>query len=115
MSFDIFTDAFNELQVPTHLLDRSITPPQGAIVTTPFLTVDCPTAYNVILGRPIFAQMRRLEEKGATINSLGHKLGDGRNSFGKASNVLDRLRYLHVQDHLKTLICAKTGHLRMTL
>ncbi|CAL8162610.1 unnamed protein product [Prunus armeniaca] len=71
----MFAYAFNELQVPAHLLDRSITPivsffgdvvqpigiihlsisigsaPQRAIVTTPFLIVDCPTAYNVILRR----------------------------------------------------------------
>ncbi|XP_021802332.1 uncharacterized protein LOC110746420 [Prunus avium] len=64
----MFADAFNELQVPAHLLDRSITPlvsfsgdvvqpignihlpisiglaPQRATTTTPFLIVDCPTA-----------------------------------------------------------------------
>ncbi|CAL8990440.1 unnamed protein product, partial [Prunus brigantina] len=69
----MFADAFRELQVPGHLLDRSVTPlvsfsgdivqpigsihlpisigsaPQRATVTTPFLIVDCPTAYNVIL------------------------------------------------------------------
>ncbi|CAL8133926.1 unnamed protein product [Prunus armeniaca] len=70
----MFADAFNELQIPSHLLDRSITPlvsfsgdvvqligsihlpisigatPQRATVTTPFLIIDSPTAYNVILG-----------------------------------------------------------------
>ncbi|CAL9011062.1 unnamed protein product [Prunus brigantina] len=69
-------------QVPSHLLDRSITPlvsfsdevvlpigsihlpisigaaPQRRTVTTPFLIIDCPTAYNVILGRPAMAQMK---------------------------------------------------------
>ncbi|XP_020417977.1 uncharacterized protein LOC109948691 [Prunus persica] len=78
----MFANAFNELQVPSHLLDRSITPfvsfsgdvvqpigsihlpksigaaPQRMTITTPFLIVDCPTAYNVILGRPALAQMR---------------------------------------------------------
>ncbi|CAL2271718.1 unnamed protein product [Prunus armeniaca] len=78
----MFADAFNKLQVPSHLLDRSITPivsfsgevvqpigsihlpisigaaPQRAMVTTPFLIIDCPTAYNVILGRPAIAQMK---------------------------------------------------------
>ncbi|CAL8174803.1 unnamed protein product [Prunus armeniaca] len=71
----MFTDAFDELQVPSHLLDRSITPlisfsgdvvqpigsihlpisigaaPQRTTVTTPFLIIDCPTTYKVILGR----------------------------------------------------------------
>ncbi|CAL8990437.1 unnamed protein product, partial [Prunus brigantina] len=71
-----------ELQVPGHLLDRSITPlvsfsgdivqPIGSIhlpisfgsaprlttVTTLFLIVDCPTAYNVILGRLALAHMK---------------------------------------------------------
>ncbi|CAL2248236.1 unnamed protein product [Prunus armeniaca] len=78
----MFADAFNELQVPSHLLDRSVTPlvsfsgdvvqpigsihlpisigaaPQRTTVTTPFLIIDCPTAYNVILGRPAMAQMK---------------------------------------------------------
>ncbi|CAL2229513.1 unnamed protein product [Prunus armeniaca] len=78
----MFADAFRELQVPAHLLDRSITPlvsfsgdvvqplgsihlpisisstPQQATVTTPFLIVDCPTAYNIILGCPALAQMK---------------------------------------------------------
>ena len=75
----MFAEAFNELQVPAHLLDRSITPlvsfsgdvvqpigsihlpisigaaPQRTTITTPFLIVDCPTAYNVIIGRPALA------------------------------------------------------------
>ncbi|CAL8148648.1 unnamed protein product [Prunus armeniaca] len=70
----MFDDAFNELQVPAHLLDRSITPlvsfsgdvvqpigsihlpisissaPQRATVTTLFLIVDCPTTYKSSLG-----------------------------------------------------------------
>ncbi|XP_016648918.1 PREDICTED: uncharacterized protein LOC107880897 [Prunus mume] len=78
----MFAEAFNELQVPSHLLDRSITPlvsffgevvqpigsihlpisiglaPQRTTITTPFLIIDCPTAYNVILGRPAMAQMK---------------------------------------------------------
>ncbi|CAL2238162.1 unnamed protein product [Prunus armeniaca] len=78
----MFAEAFNELQVPSHLLDRSITPlvsfsgevvqpirsihlpisigsaPQWRTITTPFLIIDCPTAYNVILGRPAMAQMK---------------------------------------------------------
>ncbi|XP_034217561.1 uncharacterized protein LOC117629133 [Prunus dulcis] len=78
----MFANAFNELQVPSHLLGRSITPfvsfsgdlvqpigsihlpisigaaPQRTTITTPFLIVDCPTTYNVILGRPALAQMR---------------------------------------------------------
>ncbi|CAL2251411.1 unnamed protein product [Prunus armeniaca] len=78
----MFADSFNELQVPSHLLDRSVTPlvsfsgdvvqpigsihlpisigaaPQRTTVTTPFLIIDCPTAYNVILGRPAMAQMK---------------------------------------------------------
>ncbi|CAL8116972.1 unnamed protein product [Prunus armeniaca] len=75
----MFANAFNELQVPSHLLDRSVTPlvsfsgdvvqpigsihlpisigaePQRTTVTTPFLIIDCPTAYNVILGGPAMA------------------------------------------------------------
>ncbi|CAL9018622.1 unnamed protein product, partial [Prunus brigantina] len=78
----MFAEAFNELQVPSHLLDRSITPlvsfsgevvqpigsihlpisigaaPQRRTITTPFLIIDCPTVYNVILGRPAMAQMK---------------------------------------------------------
>ncbi|CAL8991177.1 unnamed protein product, partial [Prunus brigantina] len=78
----MFAEAFNELQVPSHLLDRSITPlvsfsgevvqpigsihlpisigaaPQRRTITTPFLIIDCPTAYNVILGRPAMAEMK---------------------------------------------------------
>ncbi|CAL8169476.1 unnamed protein product [Prunus armeniaca] len=78
----MFADAFNELQIPSYLLDRSITPlvsfscdvvqPIGSIhlsisigaatsratVTTPFLIIDCPIAYNVILGHPAMAQMK---------------------------------------------------------
>ncbi|CAL8112663.1 unnamed protein product [Prunus armeniaca] len=78
----MFTDAFNELQVPSHLLDRSVTPlvsfssdvvqpigsihlpisigtaPQRTTVTTPFLIIDYLTAYNVIFGRPAMAQMK---------------------------------------------------------
>ncbi|CAL2237942.1 unnamed protein product [Prunus armeniaca] len=42
----MFAEAFNELQVPYHLLDRSITP----LVSF--------SAYNVILGRPAMAQMK---------------------------------------------------------
>ncbi|CAL2277286.1 unnamed protein product [Prunus armeniaca] len=78
----MFTDAFDELQVPSHLLDRSVTPlvsfsggvvqpigsihlpisigaaPQRTTVTTRFLIIDCPTAYKVILGRLAMAQMK---------------------------------------------------------
>ncbi|CAL2249477.1 unnamed protein product [Prunus armeniaca] len=43
-------------------------------------------------GDTSFVAFKRLEEGGATINSLGDKLDEGRNAFGKASNVLDRLR-----------------------
>ncbi|CAL8174650.1 unnamed protein product [Prunus armeniaca] len=80
----MFVEAFNELQVPSHLLDRSITPlvsfsgevvqpigsihlpisigsaPQWRTITTPFLIIDCPTAYNVILGHPVMAQTKLL-------------------------------------------------------
>ncbi|CAL8175814.1 unnamed protein product [Prunus armeniaca] len=78
----MFADAFNELQVPAHLIDLSIKPlvsfcsdvvqpigsihlpisigsaPQWATITTPFLIVDCPTAYNVILGRHALGQIK---------------------------------------------------------
>ncbi|CAL8992010.1 unnamed protein product [Prunus brigantina] len=78
----MFADAFNELQVLSHLLNRSITPlvsfsgevvqPIGSIhlpisigaaplrvtVTTHFLIIDCPIAYKVILGSPAMAQMK---------------------------------------------------------
>ncbi|CAL8992900.1 unnamed protein product [Prunus brigantina] len=78
----MFAEAFNELQVPSHLLNRSITPlvsfsgevvqpigsihlpisigaaPQRRTITTPFLIIDRPTAYNVILGRPAMAEMK---------------------------------------------------------
>ncbi|CAL2234268.1 unnamed protein product [Prunus armeniaca] len=32
--------------------------PRGGTVTTPFLIIDCPTAYNVILGSLAMAQMK---------------------------------------------------------
>ncbi|CAL9000432.1 unnamed protein product, partial [Prunus brigantina] len=32
--------------------------PQRRTITTPFLIIDCPTAYNVILGRPAMAEMK---------------------------------------------------------
>ncbi|BFG25104.1 hypothetical protein CerSpe_113780 [Prunus speciosa] len=75
----MFAEAFNELQVPNHLLDQTITPlvsfssdvvqpigsihlpisigsaPQQTTITTPFMIVDCPMTYNVILGRPTLA------------------------------------------------------------
>ncbi|KAM2019104.1 hypothetical protein ACFX1T_021947 [Malus domestica] len=71
----MFAEAFRALNVAKHLLDRSISPlisfsgdilqllgsihlpftigtcPYTATITTNFLVVDCPTAYNVILGR----------------------------------------------------------------
>ncbi|KAM2220516.1 hypothetical protein ACFX1S_019719 [Malus domestica] len=71
----MFAEAFRALNVAEHLLDRSISPlisfsghivqPLGSIhlpftigtclytatITTNFLVVDCPTAYNVIFGR----------------------------------------------------------------
>ncbi|KAM2829585.1 hypothetical protein PS2_035235 [Malus domestica] len=71
----MFAKAFKALNVAEHLLDRSISPlisffgdivqplgsihlpftigtgPYTATITTNFLVVDCPTAYNVILGR----------------------------------------------------------------
>ncbi|KAM1304506.1 hypothetical protein ACFX2I_021903 [Malus domestica] len=71
----MFAETFRALNVAEHLLDRSISPmisfsgdivqllgsihlpftigtgPYTATITTNFLVVDCPTAYNVILGR----------------------------------------------------------------
>ncbi|KAM1028496.1 hypothetical protein ACFX2A_042134 [Malus domestica] len=71
----MFVEAFKALNAAKHLLDRSISPlisfsgdivqPLGSIdlpftigtdpytvtITTNFLVVDCPTAYNVIFGR----------------------------------------------------------------
>ncbi|KAM2711910.1 hypothetical protein EV1_031988 [Malus domestica] len=71
----MFAEAFRALNVAEHLLDRSISPlisffgdivqplgsihlpftigtgPYTATITTNFLVVDCPTAYNVIFGR----------------------------------------------------------------
>ncbi|KAM2057855.1 hypothetical protein ACFX16_030495 [Malus domestica] len=71
----MFAEAFRALNVAKHLPDRSITPlisfsddtvqplgsihlpftigtcPYTATITTNFLVVDCPTAYNVIFGR----------------------------------------------------------------
>ncbi|KAM2123623.1 hypothetical protein ACFX1Q_021134 [Malus domestica] len=71
----MFVEAFRALSVAEHLLDRSISPlisfsgdivqplgsihlpftigtgPYTATITTNFLVVDCPTAYNVIFGR----------------------------------------------------------------
>ncbi|KAM1482253.1 hypothetical protein ACFX1S_034600 [Malus domestica] len=71
----MFTEAFRALNVAEHLLDHSISPllsfsgdivqplgsihlpftigtgPYTATITTNFLVVDCPTAYNVIFGR----------------------------------------------------------------
>ncbi|KAM2156733.1 hypothetical protein ACFX1R_042385 [Malus domestica] len=71
----MFAEAFRVLNVAEHLLDRSISPlisfsgdivqplgsihlpftigtcPYTATITTNFLVVDCPTAYNAIFGR----------------------------------------------------------------
>ncbi|KAM1100353.1 hypothetical protein ACFX2B_006761 [Malus domestica] len=71
----MFAEAFRALNVAEHLLDRSISPlisfssdivqllgsihfpfnigtgPYTATITTNFLVIDCPTAYNVIFGR----------------------------------------------------------------
>ena len=71
----MFAEAFRALNVAEHLLDRLISPlisfsddivqplgsihlpftigtdPYTATITTNFLVVDCPTAYNVIFGR----------------------------------------------------------------
>ncbi|CAL2239909.1 unnamed protein product [Prunus armeniaca] len=78
----MFVDAFNDLQIPSYLLDRNITllvsfsgdvvqligsihlpisigaAPQRTTVTIPFLIIDCPTVYNVILGCPTMTQMK---------------------------------------------------------
>ncbi|CAL9019077.1 unnamed protein product [Prunus brigantina] len=56
----MFAEAFNELQPigSIHLPISIGAAPQRRTITTPFLIIDCPTAYNVILGRPAMAQMK---------------------------------------------------------
>ncbi|KAM2547586.1 hypothetical protein PS2_019258 [Malus domestica] len=80
----MFTEAFRALNVAEHLLDRSISPlisfsgdivqplgsihlpftisigPYTATITTNFLVVDCPTAYNVILGRTCINDLKAM-------------------------------------------------------
>ncbi|KAM1166549.1 hypothetical protein ACFX2G_026265 [Malus domestica] len=81
----MFAEAFRALNVAKHLLDRSIFPlisfcgdivqhlgsihlpftigtgPYTATITTNFLVVDCPTAYNVILGRTSINDLKAME------------------------------------------------------
>lgn len=78
----MFSEAFSVFQIPGHLLDKTSTPlmsffndviqpigsinlpiiissaPQRARTTTPFLIVDCPIAYNDILGCLGLAQLQ---------------------------------------------------------
>ena len=80
----MFAEAFRALNVAEHLLDRSISPlisfssdivqplgsihlpftigtgPYTATITTNFLVVDCPTAYNVILGRTCINDLKAM-------------------------------------------------------
>ncbi|KAM1119412.1 hypothetical protein ACFX2B_042998 [Malus domestica] len=82
----MFTEAFSALNVAEHLLDRSISPlisffgdivqPLGSIhlpftigtdpytstITINFLVVDCPTAYNVILGRTGINDLKAMQQ-----------------------------------------------------
>ncbi|KAM2054613.1 hypothetical protein EV2_004293 [Malus domestica] len=80
----MFAEAFRALNVAEHLLDRSISPlisfsgdivqplgsihlpftigtdPYTATITTNFLVVDCPTAYNVIFGRTCINDLKAM-------------------------------------------------------
>ncbi|KAM2020220.1 hypothetical protein ACFX1T_022937 [Malus domestica] len=80
----MFAEAFKALNVAEHLLDRSISPlisfsgdimqplgsihlpftigtsPYTATITTNFLVVDCPTAYNVILGHTCINNLKAM-------------------------------------------------------
>ncbi|KAM1656066.1 hypothetical protein ACFX2K_008255 [Malus domestica] len=80
----MFAEAFRALSVAEHLLDRSISPlisfsgdivqplgsihlpftigtgPYTATITTNFLVVDCPTAYNVIFGRTCINDLKAM-------------------------------------------------------
>ncbi|KAM2027207.1 hypothetical protein ACFX1T_019541 [Malus domestica] len=81
----MFAEAFKALNVAEHLLDRSISPlisfsgdivqplrsihllltistgPYTATITTNFLVVNCPTAYNVIFGRTGINDLKAME------------------------------------------------------
>ncbi|KAM2885129.1 hypothetical protein FF1_012143 [Malus domestica] len=80
----MFAEAFRSLNIAEHLLDRSISPlisfsgdivqplgsihlpftigtgPYTATITTNFLVVDCPTAYNVIFGRTCINDLKAM-------------------------------------------------------
>ncbi|KAM1018443.1 hypothetical protein ACFX2C_040073 [Malus domestica] len=82
----MFVEAFRALNVAEHLLDRSISPlisffgdivqpirsihlpftigtgPYIATITTNFLVVDCPTAYNVIFGRTGINDLKAMQQ-----------------------------------------------------
>ncbi|XP_020424437.1 uncharacterized protein LOC109950302 [Prunus persica] len=129
----MFANAFNELQVPSHLLDRSITPlvsfsgdvvqpigsihlpisirtaPQRATITTSHI-VDCPTAYNVILGRPALVQMRvfisthMLLLKFPTPNGTGKVRGD---QLGARSCYASTVKSTNCQHRSEALVVTK--------
>ncbi|KAM2526430.1 hypothetical protein TB1_023823 [Malus domestica] len=95
------TEAFRALNVAEHLLDRSISPlisfsgdivqplgsihlpftmgtdPYTATITTNFLVVDCPTAYNVIFGRTCINDLKAMVSTHMLLMKFPTSYGNG--------------------------------------
>ncbi|KAM2340798.1 hypothetical protein ACFX1X_020214 [Malus domestica] len=121
----MFAEAFRALNVAEHLLDRSISPlisfsgdivqPLGSIhlpftistgtyiatITTNFLVLDCPTVYNVILGRTGINDLKAMVSthmllmKFPTLYGNGYIRGD-QFSARSSYNTSVKQQHLHV-------------------
>ncbi|KAM2350292.1 hypothetical protein ACFX1X_013715 [Malus domestica] len=121
----MFVEAFRALNVAEHLLDRSISPlisisgdivqPLGSIhlpftigtdlytatITTNFLVVDCPTAYNVILGRTCINDLKAMVSTHMLLMKFSTPYGNGyirgdQLSARSCYNTLVKQQHLHV-------------------
>ena len=103
----MFAEAFRALSVAEHLLDRSISPlisfsgdivqplgsihlpftigtgPYTATITTNFLVVDCPTAYNVIFGRTGINDLKAMVSTHMLLMKFPTPYGNGYNTSVK--------------------------------
>ncbi|KAM2134921.1 hypothetical protein ACFXTH_003770 [Malus domestica] len=121
----MFAEAFKALNVAEHLLDRWISPlisfsgdivqslgsihltftigtsPYTATITTNFLVLDCPTAYNVIFGRTCINDLKAMVSthmllmKFPTPYGNGYFRGDQR-SARSCYNTSVKQQHLHV-------------------
>ncbi|KAM1628680.1 hypothetical protein ACFX2K_017066 [Malus domestica] len=97
----MFAEAFKALNVAEHLLDRSISPlisfsgdivqplgsihlpftigtgPYTATITTNFLVVNCPTAYNVIFGRTCINDLKAMVSTHMLLMKFPTPFGNG--------------------------------------